>query len=386
MLTTQFLVLMLAGAVGTAAFGMALPVLPLTVTATTRDPATAGLVTGVVSAFTILLELLSPGFLHRLRIRDLLVAASLVQLVAMAGFAVLRTLPAMLACGALMGAGFGVLVTAVAVAVAALAPPGRTGEAIGYFGLGVAAPTIVGPPLALALLDASGAGAVFAAGVAACAATAVTGAVLRVPSSRPGAVAPARGGVLAAAGSPGVLPVLLALFCTTLTYGAVVSFTPLLLGTSGPGSAAVLLPVFAGARMLGRVAAGRAVDRAGERRLALPSLAAGAAALALLQLRAAPAEIVAAAVSGAAFGVVQTASFAGMLRLAGAERSAGVSGIWSMAIDAGIGGGALVMGPAGAAIGLGRAFWLLPALFALGFLLRLPAPGGCRWREWSPNR
>jgi len=43
-----------------------------------------------------------------------------------------------------------------------------------------------------------------------------------------------------------------------------------------------------------------------------------------------------------------------------------------MAVDAGIGGGALAMAPVGAAVGLGRAFWLLPALYALAFLIRLP--------------
>jgi predicted MFS family arabinose efflux permease len=179
-------------------------------------------------------------------------------------------------------------------------------------------------------------------------------------------------------GSSGVPRVWLAFTCTTLTYGAAVSFTPLLLGTSGPGSASAFLLVFGVTRMLGRVAAGRAVDRVGERRLTLPSLAAGALAFALLQLHSAPATVVSAAVSGAAFGVVQTAAFAGMLRAAGRGRSAGVSGIWSVAVDAGIGGGALGMAPIGAAIGLARAFWLLPALFALGFFLRLRSPNADR--------
>jgi predicted MFS family arabinose efflux permease len=174
-------------------------------------------------------------------------------------------------------------------------------------------------------------------------------------------------------GSPGVARVWLAFTCTTLTYGAVVSFTPLLLGTSGPGSAPVFLLVFGLARMLGRVAAGRAADRVGERRLTLPSLAAGALALALLQVHSAPATVVSAAVSGAAFGVVHTGAFVGMLRAAGRGRSAGVSGIWNMAVDAGIGGGALGLAPIGAAIGLAGAFWLLPALYVLGFVLRLRA-------------
>lgn len=378
MLSAQLLLLLLAGSLGMAALSLALPVLPLTVAATAHDRATAGVVTGVVAAFTIALELLSPGLLRRFRARPLLVASALLQLVAMAGFAGLPSLPAMLACGALTGAGFGLLVTVTVVAVAALVPPARAGEAVGYFGLSASVPTILGPPLALLLLDARGASAVFLAGMLACGAAALVIALLPIEAPRPDAAA-AASGVVAAMGSRGVPRIWLAFVCTTLTYGAAVSFTPLLLGTSGPGSASVFLLVFGLTRMLGRVGAGRAADRVGERRLALPSLAAGALALALLQVGAAAATVVSAAVSGAAFGVVQTSAYVGMLGAAGRGRSAGVSGIWSMAVDAGIGAGALLMAPTGAAIGLARAFWLLPALYALAFVLRLPA-GSARGR------
>jgi len=371
-LSAQLLVLLLAGGLGMAALSMALPVLPLTVAATTHDTAIAGVVTAVVAAFTVALELLSPALLGRFRARPLLVAAMLVQLAAMAGFAELPALPAMLVCGALAGAGFGLAVTVTVAAIGELVPPGRSGQAIGYFGVCASVPTILGPPLALLLLDVRGAGAVFLAGAVACAAGAAACALLRfAPSPRAGGPAAGGGGVLAAMASPGVPRVWLAFACTTVTYGAAVSFTPLLLGTTGPGSASVFLLVFGVMRMLGRYAAGRAADRVGDRRLALPSLAAGALGLALLPLDVAPATVISAAVFGAAFGVVQTAAFVGMLHGAGPGRSAGVSGIWSVAIDAGIGGGALAMGPVGAAIGLSRAFWLLPALFALGFVMRL---------------
>lgn len=377
MLSPQLVLLLTAGGLGMTALCLALPVLPLTVAATTGDRATAGLVTGAMSASTIALELLTPGLLRRFSVGHLLLAAMLVQLVAMAGFAELPTLPAMLACGTLAGAGFGLVVTVTVAAVGALVPPGRAGEAIGYFGVCASAPTILAPPLALLLLDVRGAGAVFVVGAVACAAAAVAAVLVRVPAASPGASA-SSGGVLAAMASPGVPRVWFAFACTTLAYGAAVSFTPLLLGTSGPGSASLFLLVFGLTRMLGRLGAGRAADRMGERRLALPSLAAGAGALALLQLHTAPATVVSAAVAGAAFGVVQTAAFVGMLRGAGRGRSAGVSGVWSMAVDAGIGGGAVAMGPVSAALGLAHAFWLLPALYAVGFLLRLPGPGAER--------
>jgi predicted MFS family arabinose efflux permease len=374
-LSAQLVLLLVAGALGMAAYSLALPVLPLTVAATTHDRATAGLVTGVISAFTVVLELLSAALLRRFSERTLLMAGMLLQLVAMTGFAELRTFPAMLVCGALTGAGFGLFVTVLVVAIGGLAPPGRSGEAIGYFGLCASAPTILGPPLALLLLDARGAGAVFAAGAVACAVAALATAVQRIAPRAAEERADGRDGVLVAMRSPGVPRIWLAFTCTTVTYGAVVSFTPLLLGTSGPGSASVFLLVFGVTRMVGRVAAGRAVDRVGERRLVLPSLAAGAVALVLLQVPAAPAIVVSAGVVGVAFGVVQTAAFTGMLDAAGRGRSAGVSGLWSVGVDAGIGGGALVIAPLGAAIGLAGAFWLLPVLYVVALVLSLARPG-----------
>lgn len=372
LLSAQLVLLLLIGALGMTPLCLALPVLPLTVSSTTGDPALAGVVTAATAALTVALELVSPGLVRRFSPRTLLVAALLVQLVAMAGFAGVRTLPAMLVCGALSGAGFGLLVTITVVAIGTLTPAARAGEAIGLFGVCASTPAILGPPVALLLLDARGAAAVFVAGAAASAAGAVLAALLRSGRARPAELPAGGTGVLAAIGRPGVPRVWLAFACTTLVYGAAVSFTPLLLGTSGLGSASVFLLVFGVTRMIGRVAAGRAVDRAGERRLVLPSLAVGAAALALLQLHSVPATVVAAVFSGAAFGVVQTGAFVGMLRGAGRERSAGVSGIWSVAVDAGIGVGTLAMAPLGAAVGLSRAFWLLPALYAIGFVLRLP--------------
>ena len=50
---------------------------------------------------------------------------------------------------------FGLVVTVTVAAISALVPRGRCGEAIGYFGLCALAPTVLGPPLALLLLDAA---------------------------------------------------------------------------------------------------------------------------------------------------------------------------------------------------------------------------------------
>jgi len=208
------------------------------------------------------------------------------------------------------------------------------------------------------------------AGAAACALGAAVG--TRVPATGPrSGPAPGGSGAIATLAGRPVLAIWLSFVCVAVTYGASVSFSPLLLGTHGAGGASTFLLVFGLARTLSRTASGRVMDRVGDLRLVLPACAAGAAALALLPLGVPALTIVSAAVFGAAFGVIQTGAFVGLLSAAGPGRSAAVSGIWSMAMDAGYGSGTLVLAPVGAAIGYARMFWLLPGLFVLSLLLRL---------------
>lgn len=373
LLSVQLVAFLGIGGLGMTSLNLALPILPLTITESTHDRAAAGIVTAVIAACTIALELASPGLMRRFQARSLLLWALVLQTLAMAGFAELRALPAMLLCGALTGAGFGVAATVTANSVGSLAPPGRHGEAIGYFGISASAPTIFAPPLALLLLDAFGPGAAFAAGAAVCAAGALLS--MRLPrEARPVTAFEPGNGVFATLAGRAVLLTWLSFVCVSVTYGAAVSFTPLLLGTTGIGSAAVFLLIFGLTRAVTRVLSGRLIDRVGDRRLVLPSLAVGAVALTALPFRMAPLTAVAAAGFGAAFGIVQTGTFVGLHRAAGPRRAGNVSGIWNMAVDAGLGSGTLVLAPVAAAIGYPGMFWLLPALFGAGFLLRLPGP------------
>ena len=356
---------------------LSLPILPLTIAAT-GDRAAAGVVTAVVAAFTIVFELRTAALLRRLPQKNLLVMAMLIQAIAMAGFAGFRGLPAMLLFGALAGAGFGVVATVTASAVGSLAPPGRHGEAIGYYGLSASLPTIFAPPAALLLLDASGPVAVFATGAAACGLGVLV--ATRLTDSGYAEAALPGGGVLATLHRPGVLGVWLAFACTTVTYGAIVSFTPFLLGTSGWDSAPTFLLLFGLSRAVTRFASGRLIDAFGDGRLVLPSLVVGALALALLPGHTALLVVVSATVYGAALGVIQTGAFVAMLRATGPGLLANVSGIWNMGVDAGFGAGALLLAPVAAVAGYARMFWLLPALFALAFVIRLGSrrPAGGR--------
>jgi predicted MFS family arabinose efflux permease len=364
----QLALLLLTAGLGLTSLNLALPVLPLLVDRATHRPSLTGIVTVVVAACTVVLELQTSRLLRRFRAKNVLLAAIIAQLIAMAGFALAPPLAVMLVLGGLTGAGFGTVATVSATMIGAMAPPGRQGEAIGYYGLAVSTPAIVAPPLALIVYTSSGSLGTFTMGVGCC----LVGALLatRLGDFDLSSIAPLSG-ALATLARPPVLLLWLSFVCITVTYGATTSFTPFLLGTSGLGSAPVFLLVFGVTRAVTRLLSGRVIDRFGDRRLVLPSLVIGGLALALLPAHIPVLTVVSAAFYGGAFGIVQTGTFIAMLRTAGGERATHVSGLWNMGVDVGFGTGALLLAPLAAWIGYPAMFWTLPCLFAVGLLGRL---------------
>jgi predicted MFS family arabinose efflux permease len=373
-MTRQLVVLLLTVSFGLATLNLALPVLPLTVTSVTRNTSSAGIVTAVVALLTMAFELQSARLLARFRPVALLLAGLLVGTIAMAGFAEIRTLPAMLLFGGLAGAGFGVVATVSTSMIGWLAPPGRSGEAIGYYGLAASLPAVVAQPASLLLLNRFGVSAVFWAGAGTSLVAIVLATRLRAPG-RAGPVLP-RGGLLATLTMRPVLLIWASFVCVTFAYGGVISFTPLLLPGAGVGSAPMFLLLAAAARALMRMVSGRMIDRLGDWRLVWPSLLLGALGLALLPLRQPALTLVAALLYGVAFGAVQTGALVGMLKSTEPSRAAIVGGLWNMGVDAGLGAGALALAPLAALVGYQAMFWILPALFLAALALRLAAGTG----------
>jgi predicted MFS family arabinose efflux permease len=260
-----------------------------------------------------------------------------------------------------VGAGFGTVATVSTILVGELAPPGRRGEAIGYYGLAASLPSVVGQPAGLLLLDAFGLSAVFWAGSATSFVGLLLAAWLR-PSPQPAAAEPTAG-LLATLMTPRLLLIWGSFVCVTFTFGGIVSFSPLLLPASGLGSAPAFLLVAGLARTSARTLSGRIIDRLGDWRPVWPLLLLGALGLALLPLRQPALTMLAALLFGAALGVAQTAAFIGMLRSTDPSRSGMVGGLWNVAVDVGFATSALALAPLAARIGYPAMFWTLPALF-----------------------
>jgi predicted MFS family arabinose efflux permease len=368
--TVHFALLLATTSLGLSTLNLSLPVLPIAVERLTGQARAAGVVTAAVSLFSVVFELAATRLVERFRPAALMITALVVEGIAMVGLAEARSLPEMLLLGALMGAGFGTVATVTATLIGALAPASRRGEAIGYFGLAASFPSVIAPSAALILLNAFGLRAVFLCGAVTCSLAIAASSRLRT-RARPHSHS-------AQDGQPGslrnrhLIMIWASLLCVTITYGGVISFTPFVLPASGAGSAPLFLFLFGLSRSTARAGSGRIMDRVGDRRLVVPSLAVGVVGLVLLATNSGPAVTIAAAVLyGTAFGISQTGCFVGMLRATQGSRPNVVSGFWNVAMDAGVGSGALVLAPVGAAVGFAHMLWLLPGLLVLSIAIRL---------------
>jgi predicted MFS family arabinose efflux permease len=170
----------------------------------------------------------------------------------------------------------------------------------------------------------------------------------------------------------GALRLSLIFAACTIAAGVLDSFLPLAKGVSSNLSSAALL-VTAITATLSRWQAGRHGDRYGHARLLIPALIVAALGMAAMIGLSSPALVFASMVLfGAAFGVIENATFALLLeQLPEAKASA----LWNLAYDAGYGAGP-------AAFGLVAARTGYPAAFALtGVLMVAVLPAALRERK-----
>ncbi|MFA1542811.1 MFS transporter [Actinomadura monticuli] len=325
----------------------------------------AGLATGALMLTTVLAELALPRLLARFGYRTVLAAGTL--LLALPPLALpLSSGTAMIVLASLVrGLGFGVAVVVPNALVAALAPAGRRGEALGLFGVVAGAPAVLALPLGVWLADRIGYPPVFVASAV------ISLATLAVLAGIPGRVAASperrRLGIVAGLRSPALLRPAVAFAATAMAAGILITFLPEAVPAGGVAAAALF--VQPAATTAARWWAGRAGDRHGAARLLMPAVAAASAGVALLVLVPHPAAVFASMVLfGAGFGVTQNASLAMMYERAPASAYGTVSALWNVGYDGG-------MGVGGAAFGIAATHTGYPAAFAMTaavILLALP--------------
>ena len=370
-------------------FFLTLSALPLYAISIGTGTGAAGVVTTVMLATTVGTQTLVPALVNRFGLVPVL-AAGLLLLGAPAPLYLLgKQFAAVLIISGVRGMGFAVITVLMPLVAGRLVAAPRRGEAIGFYGLAIAVPNLIGVPLGVALTAAGSFGWV------ACAAASP---VLALPLLRPiarslapidardasagkavgaAADAPARSGSALRA----IAGVTVVLFVVTFAGGGVFTFLPV--AASSGALATVGLLVFGVTGALARWRAGSLADRRGSRTM-LPVavlLAAGGVGLLGFGLAGAPAVVVliAAAVLGLGYGAVQNLSLLAAFDRAGPRHQAVVSAAWNAAYDAGTAAGAVLVGllaasgrTGGTGVGAGVGFsWSFGACAVL-IVLTLP--------------
>lgn len=268
-------------------FYFLIPVLPPWAAAHGASRGEVGVVVGLASIAAVATRVLSARALDRAGRRPFALSGLALFAAGSALLPLAGPLGPLLALRALQGIGWGLATTAISSLVADLAPAARRGEAIGIWGLAPTVAMAVGPLAGGGLARLGGATAAFLG-------TAVLFVValgLLVPVREPHRAPLSHGRGVFPRGA--LLPCAV-LFLSSLSYGAIIAFVPVELG-SGPGGTGAWFAVYAVSILLVRPFAGRLSDRRGRRAVVVPGLLVGAAGVALTGFARGPLPVAAAA-------------------------------------------------------------------------------------------
>jgi MFS family permease len=304
--------------------------------------------------------------------RPLMLGGAAVFALASAAYAWTTGLAGLVLVRLLHGCGMGLYPTAASAMVADVAPPGRRGEILGFYGAAGSIALAIGPVAGIAVAERLGFTVLFliagATAAVAVLATAGVGETLarrrRVPLALTDTLSRAA-----------LVPAGLAL-CLTFSYGTLVAFLPLHAAANGvnPG---VFFLVFAVTITVARGPAGRLSDRIGRPPVAGTGLLLTAAAMVILAFADDLAGLAAAgAVNGLAYGAAQPALVAWSVDSVPADERGRAMGTYHSAFELGIIAGASSSGLAVARWGFAGTFVATAAVAAVGAVLALTRPRG----------
>ena len=365
MLTRPVVLLTFVAFAALFGFQLLLSVVPLYADEAGGGSSGAGLATAAFMLSTVLTQIQMPRILGRYGYRRTLAAGLLFLGVPALFYAYAQTLVPILAVTLVRGVGFGIITVVFAALVVELAPPGRTGEALGLIGVAITLPTIFCNALGLWLVGQFGYGIVFLLGGVAplLGLGMVAGIRSAAPSEEEGGA-----GFFAGLGRAPLLRILLLFAATTMAGGGVLTFLPLAVPGSGFFSAAGALLVVGVTSTASRWWAGRFGDRRDPRLLLTPGILACAAGMVCLPLGGVVL-LVGAVLFGTGFGLLQNATLILMMgRVSKSEYGLG-STLWNAAFDAGTGIGAFAFGFVISAVGFSWSFFICAALVASALLL-----------------
>jgi MFS family permease len=251
--------------------------LPLHVVALGGRHAQIGWIFAVTTGVAMLLRPQVGGWVDRYGARAVMVPGAAALLLTMLALNVATTPTALIALMAGLGIGNALTSTTGSIVVAGESPPERRGEALSLYYVASSVGVALGPVAGFALADLGGIALNFAVVTALAAVVAVLVGALRTAPGNPAA----KGG-LQRLWSRHAVAASLALIIVTTGHATVYAFLPLYAGARGLGRVAWFFPLMSGCTIVSRLVLRRASDRFGRAPVLVPALGAIALGNALL--------------------------------------------------------------------------------------------------------
>lgn len=361
--TPSFVSLGLADMAYFLAVGVAVYALPLYVTGPIGSTAGgAGLAFGAFAVSAILLRPLAGRWSDTHGRRPLLVGGALLAAVALLATPLADTLAAVVALRLVLGVAEALFFVASLAALADLAPPGRTAEAISYNSLGLYLGLALGAPLGEGLVTVLGfAGAWSAAAVLALAAAILAGRIGETRAPRPPAAPPA-----ALIHLPAV-PAALGFLASIIAMGSFLAFVSLHANSIGMASASLPLFIYGIVVVVLRIALAPIQNKLPPLKTAAAALLTITAGLLVLLGWATPTGLLTGAVLlGTGVALSTPAFFAAIFATADPSSRGAAAGTFSIALDLGLGAGPIILGWVAYSSSIATAFLVAAAVVLAG--------------------
>lgn len=337
-----------------------LPVAPYRILALGGSAAVAGLFLGFLTYASAFSAPLTGTLADRLGARRILILSSLVITAFSLIYAVVPSYPIMLGLVIVHGLFWSGLLSASSAYVTGLVPAARRAEGMGYWGLSTVLAVAVAPTVGLWVYSHGGWMAMCLEAAALNLLMALIAWRLPADARRPAPPAWSARTLL----EWRVLLVSASLFLYSFGYGGLTSFVTLYTDANGVTPRALYFTVFSVTIIVTRPFVGRFADRAGYRRVFLPSVGLVVLGFALLAIGGSRTLLIVSAVSfGAGFGSAYPAFLGHVLRFVGEHRRGAAFGSIIGMFDTGIGTGSIVIGWIVEHYGY-RPAWTLAALLA----------------------
>jgi len=318
-----------------------IPILPFYVLDIGGGEAAVGLLMGLFTFCSVVLRPFQGRDLNRRGRKRLLLMGIALYIVGGAGLLFLPPLYLVFLLRAVQGFGWGAFLLSFNTLTLDLAPPGRSGEALGLMGIAPPFSLAVGPIMGEHLRISTAGNYPFLFFVASAAAVLALVMALLVREPVREKSGDQKGPLL----SRKVFFPSLIIFFMTFNLGCILTFLPLLGEVREIEAVGYFFTVFALTAVIFRPTFGRISDRVGRSRIFLPALVVGSAALVMIALASTPLQLVVSAfVFGAGFGAAHSSVMAlAADRLPVLERGVGMA-TFTGAFDLGIVAGSSLVG------------------------------------------